>query len=68
MMCIDGLKTPIFVLPPSEIIQLFEKIVSPIFDIMENNVQESSVMAKTRDDLLPKLMSGEFNIGTEESG
>lgn len=62
MMYADGLKTPIFILPPAEIIQLFEKIVSPTFEIMENNEQQSRTLAKIRDALLPKLMSGEIQV------
>jgi len=62
MMYADGLKTPQFVLPPSEIIQLFEKVVSPMFEIMENNEQQSRTLAQIRDALLPKLMSGEIRV------
>jgi type I restriction enzyme S subunit len=63
MMYIDGLITPQFVLPPAQLIKEFEKIVSPIFDIMENNEQQSRTLAQIRDALLPKLMSGEIQVG-----
>ena len=59
MMYVDGLKTPTFVLPSTEIIQMFEKIVSPMFEIMENYEQQSRTLAQIRDALLPKLMNGD---------
>jgi type I restriction enzyme S subunit len=62
MMFIDGLKTPQFILPPAKIILLFENIVSPMFDTMENNEQQSRTLTALRDALLPKLMSGEINV------
>jgi type I restriction enzyme S subunit len=62
MMYIDGLITPQFILPSEKIIQAFEKIVSPMFEIMENNEQQSRTLAQIRDALLPKLMSGDIQV------
>jgi type I restriction enzyme S subunit len=63
MMYVDGLKTPTFILPSAAIIQMFEKIVSPMFEIMENHEQQSRTLAQIRDAMLPKLMSGEIEVG-----
>lgn len=60
MLYTDGLKTPQFLLPSKEIIQLFEKVVGPIYEIMENNEQQSRLLAQIRDALLPRLMTGEI--------
>ena len=60
MMYIDGLISPQFILPSENTILAFEKIVSPIFTLMENNEEESRSLARIRDALLPKLMSGEI--------
>jgi len=62
MMYIDGLTTPQFILPSEKTILAFEKIVSPIFTLVENNEEESSSLAKIRDTLIPELMSGEIEI------
>jgi type I restriction enzyme S subunit len=62
MMYVDGLKTPTFILPSGEIIQMFEKIVSPMFEIMENYEQQSRNLTQIRDALLPKLMSREIQV------
>jgi len=67
MMYVDGLITPQFILPSDELIQQFEKIVSPMFEMMENNEQQSLTLAQIRDALLPKLMSGEIEVAKEES-
>lgn len=67
MMYIDGLITPQFILPSEKVIQAFEKIVSPIFEILENNEQQSRTLAQIRDALLPKLMSGEIQVGADLS-
>jgi type I restriction enzyme S subunit len=62
MMYIDGLTSPQFILPSEKAIQAFDKIVSPIFEMMENNEQQSRTLAQIRDALLPKLMSGEIQV------
>ena len=62
MMYIDGLITPQYVLPSEKVIQAFEKIVAPIFEILENNEQQSRTLGEIRDALLPKLMSGKLSV------
>ena len=66
MLYADGLKTPQFILPSIEMIQLYEKVVSPIYEFMENNEHQSQTLARIRDTLLPKLMSGEIDIGDKK--
>lgn len=50
------------VIPDSEITNRFEEIVSPIFEKIKNNEQQSATLASLRDALLPKLMSGEIEV------
>lgn len=50
------------VLPDDETIRTFCSIVSPMYDTIENNIKENQKLAKTRDKLLPKLMSGELDV------
>ena len=49
-------------LPPQEILQQFEKVVSPLFQRILANTKESRTLAALRDTLLPKLLSGELRV------
>lgn len=55
-----------FILPSEEAISSFVRIVEKLFLQMQVNVIESEKLAKTRDTLLPKLMSGEIRVPIEE--
>ena len=48
--------------PPDEIVEAFELLVHPLDQTIENNENESRTLAKTRDTLLPKLLSGEIRV------
>lgn len=48
-------------LNPSEIAR-FTELVTPLFHMIGANKQENSQLARMRDSLLPKLMSGEINV------
>jgi len=50
------------IIPQQEIIFEFEKIVNRIDEIIFNLEEESATLAQTRDNLLPKLMSGEIEV------
>ncbi len=67
MLSVDGLKFPRFALPPKELVSRFTQIVSPIFDMMENNYEQSRTLAALRDTLLPKLISGEIRVPTDSA-
>lgn len=54
------------VVPDEKTIQTFCSIVSPMYDIIENNIKEIQKLAETRDKLLPKLMSGELDVSDIE--
>ena len=58
----DGVPRYQFALPPENIRCLFDLIVEPLFAKIESNENESRTLAKTRDMLLPKLLSGEVRV------
>lgn len=53
-------------MPTERVLQAFEDAVSPLFDKILANVQESRTLAHTRDLLLPRLMSGELRVAESE--
>jgi type I restriction enzyme S subunit len=50
------------VLPPTDVQDAFDKQVSPLFERVHHNIEES----RTRDALLPKLLSGELRVADVE--
>ncbi len=55
------------VIPPKEVVQVFESAVSAMFRRILANTLESSTLKAIRDTLLPKLISGEVRIYASES-
>lgn len=49
-------------LPPDSVIEDFCHIVTPMYDLIASNIVENQSLAKARDSLLPRLMSGEINV------
>ena len=45
---------------------VFGKTISPIYQNIKNRIEESQTLAKLRDVLLPKLISGELRIPQAE--
>lgn len=50
------------VIPPLKLVESYSEYVSPILRRIASNKLESSILAATRDALLPRLMSGEVEI------
>lgn len=50
------------VLPPEEILKAFEAISKPMYDQIVEGQLENRSLAKLRDSLLPKLMSGDLDV------
>ena len=46
----------------AEKVRSFTIIVTPIFEKIGHNKEENMKLAKTRDTLLPKIMSGELDV------
>ena len=57
----DGVE---IVAPPSCVAQKFDTIIHPHLEKIRSNLVESRTLAKIRDALLPKLMSGEIKVPT----
>ena len=57
-----SLETLPIIKPPQDVIDSFEKIVSPLDGIIKNNSVETKTLSTLRDTLLPKLMSGEIEV------
>ena len=53
-------------LPSIEALKHFEISVAPMYEMMQKNEEESHKLAKLRDALLPKLMSGELDVSKIE--
>ena len=54
------------IIPPSPLLDDFDKEISPIFSKIKINQQQIHTLEKLRDTLLPKLMSGEVRVEYEE--
>jgi type I restriction enzyme S subunit len=54
------------VIPSAPLIQAFTAIAKPMFDSINRNTEQSHTLATLRDTLLPKLLSGELNVGELE--
>ena len=56
------MKSLALVIPSDDILEKFEKIMSPIFEAQEKFEAENETLATLRDTLLPKLMNGEIKL------
>ena len=52
------------VIPPRALIQAFTGLAKPMFDRINRNTEQSRTLATLRDDLLPKLLSGDVQVPT----
>lgn len=51
-----------FVLPSDDEVSKFTEIVCPIYEQIKNNYIENDRLRQIRDNLLPRLMTGEFSV------
>ncbi|MHA6612156.1 restriction endonuclease subunit S [Photobacterium damselae] len=51
------------VVPSEPIVEAFSKVVTPLFAQIDSLHKENQVLEKLRDTLLPKLLSGEIELG-----
>jgi type I restriction enzyme S subunit len=59
---VKNLKELNVVMPSNELMNIFDKQLSPILERMFLNMKNTQLMEKQRDTLLPKLISGELTI------
>jgi len=55
-------KSALVMLPTKSLLELFHKIVIDLFDHKQNMHQKNANLCRTRDLLLPKLISGELDV------
>ena len=53
----------LFLIPKPEVLEKYNHAIEPLFKKVENNIRQIQTLTKTRDALLPKLMSGQLRIG-----
>ena len=56
-----------FLIPSNHLVLGFRELVTPLFLRIETNTKQIQTLTKTRDTLLPKLMSGQIRIKEVES-
>jgi type I restriction enzyme S subunit len=66
MLPIDGLRSPLIVVPPARAISAFGGIAETARMRHEEIIEESRTLAALRDALLPKLISGELRAKQAE--
>ena len=54
------------IVPPPALINAFENVAKPMFDMITHMVAESAELAALRDYLLPRLLSGRVRVGAAE--
>ena len=58
----DTLKRMSLVMPDESLISYFNKVISPIFQKLNNNLKENQKLSELRDWLLPMLMNGQVKV------
>ena len=58
----NDIETVKYVVGSDELMEYFHLIQSSIFNIIKNNTSQIECLKKTRDTLLPKLLSGELDV------
>ena len=61
-----GVKSLPILLPPKELIELFDNKVEPLLGLLFNLAKKNQTLRKKRDLLLPKLISGEIDVSNWE--
>lgn len=50
------------IIPPTELVKEFHKVVEPLFEKIKDNIQENETLRELRDSILPKLITGEISV------
>jgi restriction endonuclease S subunit len=66
MLPVDGLQSPLILVPPVRAISAFGRIAELVRMCHEEMIEESGTLAALRDALLPKLTSGELRLRNAE--
>ncbi|ELX4138986.1 restriction endonuclease subunit S [Vibrio vulnificus] len=60
------LRTIPVVLPSEELLAKFNEVMSPLMEKISDNHKQNQTLSNLRDTLLPKLLSGEIELGSSE--
>ena len=63
----QDVRSALILQPPTAILQKFDEVVGPLVDRMLRNAKESRTLATLRDMLLPKLLSGDLSVVTDQA-
>lgn len=66
MLPVAGMEMPEFVVPPRILAEKYSELVKPMKAMIEENHKSNIELAELRDTLLPKLLSGEIELGNGE--
>lgn len=61
----DDFNNAEIIIPESSLLRKFDDVIQPIFKKIRDNSEQIQTLTKTRDTLLPKLMTGEVRVGTK---
>jgi len=50
------------IFPSSKTLEIFDAFLRKIYNKVQDNTKQSDILAEIRDDLLPKLISGDIKI------
>ncbi len=67
MLASDGLRRPKLAIPTADLIARFEELTDPLFARQAALHRESTLLARLRDTLLPRLLSGELRVRDAEA-
>lgn len=62
MLAADGLRRPKLAVPPAALVARFDELTQPLFARQAALHRESTLLARLRDILLPRLLSGELRV------
>lgn len=55
----------VLTIPPPRLLSLFDKMNDAVFTQIDRTIRQSRTLAKLRDTLLPKLLSGEIELAVK---
>jgi len=50
------------IIPDQEVLKQFDEAIQPVFGKIKDNSEQIQSLARSRDELLPRLMSGEVGV------
>lgn len=58
----DVVDNYILPIPPKTILSAYSKLANPMFEKIHSNIEQNRTLAKIRDNIIPKLLSGKLTI------